>query len=473
MSTQEDNKTLVISRHAIVLATLLLFCASSSVQADQVDEYVAVQMRQLHIPGLALAVVRDGQIAKIRAYGLANVELNAPVTEDTVFELGSVTKQFTAAAILLLVEEGKIGLDEPIKKYLAGVPDAWSAVTVRHLLTHSSGIQNYLGVPGLPDAAHAAPSHDEMNRIFFERLQLEFQPGETWSYSNSGYLLLGSIIEKASGKSYWEFLNECIFQPLGMSVTRSSEPRAIIPHRASGYEWTQNHFENRPALTANAYAAGSIVSTVRDMAKWDAALYIEKLLKTSSLRQAWTPQRTSGGATAPFNYGFGWFVDTYHGHRVIAHSGGTPGFSSIIHRFVDDRLTVIVLTNHTDRVIDHLAIDIAGLYVPALARPREARREPDAETTPRLKKSLLGLFEGKPDPALFTPAMQVFLKTITGQGLWQWLAADGALESFTFSAAERTGDERILRYKAVQGDATRWYSFTVTADGRIAQVNWW
>jgi D-alanyl-D-alanine carboxypeptidase len=470
---QRSRLGIALTLHGIIIRALLLFCVSGPAGADEVDEYIAAQMRQLHIPGLSLAVVRDGRIAKARAYGLANVEVNAPVTEETVFEIGSVTKQFTAAAVMMLVEEGKLGLDEPIRKYLVGVPDAWSAVTLRHLLTHSSGIQNYLGVPGLPDIAHAASSHDEMNRIFFERLQLEFQPGETWSYSNSGYLLLGSIIEKASGKSYWEFLEERIFKPLGMNATRSSEPRAIIPNRASGYEWTRTRLENRPALTENAYAAGSIVSTVRDMAKWDAALYTEKLLETSSLAQTWAPQKAEGGAPAPFNYGFGWFVDTYHGHRVIAHSGGTPGFSSIIYRFVDDRLTVILLTNHTDRVIDHLAIDIAGLYVPALARPKEARREPDAETTQRLRKALLDLFEGKPDPALFTPAMQVFLKTATGQGLWPWLAADGEVKSFTFSEAEDTGDDRILRYKAIQGDATRWYSFTVAADGRVAQVYWW
>ena len=145
----------------------------------------------------------------------------------------------------------------------------------------------------------------------------------------------------------------------------------------------------------------------------------------------------------------------------------------MIYRFVDDRLTVILLTNHTDRIIDHLAIDIAGFYVPALARPKAAGAEPDAETSRRLKQALLDLFAGKPDPALFTPAMQVFLKTAVGKGLWQWVGADGEVKSFTYSEQEDAGDDRILRYKAVLGDATRWFGFTITKDGRIAQINWW
>ena len=231
--------------------------------------------------------------------------------------------------------------------------------------------------------------------------------------------------------------------------------------------------ENRQHLAENAYAAGSIVSTVRDMAKWDAALYTEKLIRKSSLEQIWTTCKITAGATSPYNYGFGWWVDKYHGHRVVSHSGGTPGFSSVIYRFLDDRLTVIILTNHADRVIDQLAIEVAGTYVPAIARPKEAGVDPDAKTSRMLKQALLELFAGKPDPVLFTPAMQIFLKTAVGKAVWQWFAADGEVKSFIFSEREGIGDNRILRYKAVLGDATRWFSFTLTANGKIAQVYWW
>lgn len=456
-----------------LLAGLLLFCVPGAAGADALDDYIHSQMRGLHIPGLSLAVVQDGQIVKARGYGLVSIEASAPATEESVFEIGSVTKQFTAVALLMLVEEGKVGLDEPIARYLSGVPESWSAITVRHLLTHSSGIENYLAVPGLPDTSRPGLSHDDIAKIFFTGLKLEFQPGETWSYSNTGYLLLGNIIEKTSGKSYWEFLDERIFRPLGMSATRSSEPKAIIPNRASGYQWQKDRLENRPALTENAYAAGSIVSTVRDLAKWDAALSAGKLLEPASFEQMWAPLKIRGGRTAPANYGFGWLIDTYHGRRVIAHTGGTPGFSSALYRFVDDKTTVILLTNHSDRIIDHLAIDVAGFFVPALARPKRAAPEPAPEISRKLETALTGLFEGKPDPALFTPAMQAFLRTGTGQGLWPWTASDGPLESFTFSEQEDAGGDRILRYKTVLGSATLWFSFTVTEDGHIAQITWW
>lgn len=457
----------------ITIPALLLYCALASARADEVDDYVEAQMRQLHIPGLAIAVVRNGRIAKSRGYGLANVELNAPVTEASVFEIGSLTKQFTASAVMMLVEEGRIGVDDKITQHLSGVPEAWNTITVRHLLTHSSGIPNYLDLPDFPDIHRSGASHDEIAKLFFERLHLEFQSGETWAYSNSGYLLLGNIIEKVSGKSYWEFLDERIFKPLGMSATRSSEPKAIISKRASGYAWHGDKFENRAALAENAYAAGSIVSTVRDMAKWDAALYTDKVVKKSSLDQMWTRNKVSGGVIAPLNYGFGWEVNTFHGHRVISHSGGTPGFSSVIYRFVDDKLTVILLTNHADKVIDHLAIDIAGTYLPVLARPKAASTDPDGETSQMLKEALLDLFNGKPDPALFTPAMQLFLRTATGKSIWQWVASDGEMKSFTFSERETAGDNVIIRYKAVLGNVTRWFSCTVTADGKIAQIYWW
>jgi CubicO group peptidase (beta-lactamase class C family) len=324
------------------------------------------------------------------------------------------------------------------------------------------------------ETARPGRSHDDIARLFFARLQqLEFQPGETWAYSNTGYLLLGNVIEKASGKSYWDFLDERIFKPLGMRQSRSGEPATIIQGRAAGYEWTGSSFRNRAALTENAYGAGSIVSTAGDMAKWDAALYGEKLLKRSSLNQMWMPARAAGGAIAPINYGFGWFVDTYHGHRVVAHTGGTPGFSSAMYRFTDDKLTVILLTNHADRVIDQLAIEVAGMYVPALARPKRLQADADAGTSQMLKKTLVGLCAGKADPSLFTPAMQLFLKTAIGKEVWPWVCSDGEIRSFTLGESERIDDGRVLRYKAMLGNATRWFSFTLTAEGKIAQILWW
>ena len=223
-------------------ALLLAFGLATSVQADAVDDYVQPQMRARHIPGVSLGIIRDGKIVKAQGYGAANLELNVPATTATVFEIGSNTKQFTAAAIMMLVEEGKVQLDDKITKYFPDAPKTWNRITVRHLLTHTSGIQNHVAVPGYMNifktsiTSETTPARDELLRMFF-KLPLEFQPGETCAYDNTGYILLGIIVEKASGKTYWHFLDERIFKPLGMSSTRNTEPQSIIAHRASGYEW--------------------------------------------------------------------------------------------------------------------------------------------------------------------------------------------------------------------------------------------
>ena len=461
----------------ITLAFLVILCSCVSAKADAIDNYIQARMRGLHIPGLSLAVVRNGQIIKRRGYGFADLQLNVPATEKTVYELGSVTKQFTATAVMMLVEEGKVCLDDPIMKYFAGVPPAWQDITVRHLLNHTSGIQNHVAVPGYLGVfrtnlmLETTPARDELLKMFF-KLPLEFEPGATWAYDNTGYYLLGIIIEKASGKSYWQFIDERIFHPLDMNLTHNTDPQRLVPHRASGYEWVKGHYENRPMLLPFiAFSAGSLLSTVEDLAKWDAALYTEKLLKGSTIEQMWTSTKTRDGATAPFNYGFGWFIDSYHGHRVVQHSGGTPGFSSTIYRFVDDQLTVIILTNHADMIIDQLAIDIAGFYVPALKRPT-GRPDPDPPLSNRLRQVVAALFAGRYDSATFTPGLRIFLATATGRAWWQWVVARGPLRSIIFSDTETNGTERFLRYQVVLGEERFWLSFAIDADGRIAQIYW-
>ncbi len=436
----------------IIAVILLIFCVSVSAKADEVDRYIETQMRNLYIPGISLAVVRDGRIVKAKGYGLANIEANSAATPKTVYEIGSMTKQFTAAAAMMLVEEGKVSLDDKITKYFPDAPEWWNQITVRHLLSHTSGIQNHVAVPGYLDIFKTSitsknfPSRDELLKEFY-KLPSEFQPGETWAYDNTGYYLLGIIVEKASGKDFWQFLDERIFKPLGMNATRNTDTRPIVPNRASGYEWVNNKFENRPVLLPFVgFSAGSILSTVEDMAKWDAALYTEKLLKKSTLEQMWTPAKTNDGALASFDYGFGWFIDNYHGHRLVQHTGGTPGFSSAIYRFTDDKLTIIILSNHSDRLLDHLAIDIAGIYVPAIKRP-EGKTDPDPKTTLRLKQVMSNLLNGKHDADLFTPPMRVLLKTSTGKSFWQWIAYHGALTSFTFSDREDAGGSYLLRYR--------------------------
>ena len=308
--------------------------------ADEVDHFLQGEMQRRQIAGLALMVVKDGQPVKTEGYGLANLEWNVPVTKETVFEIGSMTKQFTAACILLLAQDGKLSVDDKISQHLTNTPAAWANITIRHLLTHTSGIKNYTGLDGFELTKHLTQQQ------FIEKMgaiPLEFQPGDSWHYCNSGYSLLGFIIENASGKRYWEFLRERIFQPLGMNATGNRTPGVIIPQRAAGYEMANHVHVNRDYDLTDIFSAGAIVSTVVDLAKWDAALNDDKLLNAASKEQWWTPTKLNSGKVQ--NYGFGWFLDPLEGHKNIAHGGATSGFSATIQRFPEDKLSIIILCN--------------------------------------------------------------------------------------------------------------------------------
>ena len=455
-----------------------LVCLPVLTRADEVDVYVETQIKNLHIPGASLAVVRHGKIIKSKGYGFADLQSNAPATPQTVYEIGSMTKQFTAVAVMMLAEEGKLRTDDKITKYFPDAPAWWNQITVRHLLTHTSGIQNHVAVPDYMNifrtslTGKESPSRDEIVKEFY-KLPSEFAPGETWAYDNTGYYLLGIIIEKASGKNYWQFLDERIFKPLGMNSTRNTDVKMIVPNRAAGYGWMTDHWENRPVLAPFvAFSAGSVLSTVEDLAKWDAALYTEKLLKKSSLEKMWTPARTNDGGLAAVDYGFGWFIEKYRGRRDILHSGGTPGFSSVMHRFADDNLAIIMLTNRADAILDQLALEIAGMYEPKLKYSATVK-DAAPETTEKLKNTMRGLFEGKYDAASFTPAMSVHLKTATGKSFFEWYASHGTIDVFTFLERERLETADILRYKVLLGKNPYRFSFKLTKDGKIAQIYCW
>jgi CubicO group peptidase (beta-lactamase class C family) len=340
--------------------------------SEKVDAYVAAEMRTEKMPGLALAVVRDGQIIKARGYGLANIELDVSVKAETIFQTGSVGKQFTATAVMMLVEDGKIRLDDPIGKYLPGAPVTWKNITVRNLLTHTSGIHDYetesLKKKG---AAFINLRNDYTEEELFKKfsgLPLDFPPGSKWNYSTSGYVILGILIHKVTGQFYGDVLQERIFRPLGMSYTRIISEADIIRNRAAGYRLVNGEIKNQEWVSPmlNTTADGALYTNIVDIARWDAALYTEKLLKKGSLDQMWTAVCLNDGKTA--DYGFGWDVTSANGHRLIEHGGAWQGFTAQISRYVDDKFTVIVLTNldseHSQP--DKVAHDVAAIYNPAL-----------------------------------------------------------------------------------------------------------
>jgi CubicO group peptidase (beta-lactamase class C family) len=341
-----------------------IFLSQVFASADEVDDHVQAEMKKQHIPGLSLAVVKNGALEKASAYGLANVELNVPVRTDTIFQIQSITKTFTASAIMLLVEEGKISVDDKITGHLSNLPESWKDVTVRHLLTHTSGIKDFINEP-IMDLRRDIQPEDVIDAL--REKPLNFQPGEKYAYSNTGYHLLAMIIRKVTGKYWGEFLKERIFAPLGMNDTRVISHSEIITNRASGYLWERNRLQNGRYIAATilGYAGGGLRSTVLDLAKWDAALCTDKILKLSTVEQMWTPAELNDGSKA--GYGFGWGIGTHHGRRLISHTGShMTGFKSALARFVDDKVTVIVFTNQRGANQMAIATGVAGFYIPEL-----------------------------------------------------------------------------------------------------------
>ena len=345
-------------RRRVFLAFVLFFAVTAAARTDEVDDFMTAEMKKQNIPGLALAVVQDGKVIKAAGYGFANLRAKAPATPETVFKIASVSKQFIATGIMLLVQEGRLGLADSISKYLEGTPATWKVITVRHLLTHTSGLVRE--APGW-DPRKIQSDGDVIKSAY--AVPLRFAPGDKYEYSNVGYFALAEIIRKVSGQPWVDYLNEKVFKPSGMNATYPTNTEATLPNRAQGY--VDN---DRPRETAEWLAlrpSGAFLSTVLDMAKWDAMLYTDKILSESSRQQMWTPAKLNDGGTYP--YGFGWQVSSYKGRRMVHHGGGGPGARTQFARFVDDRLSIVILINLDDVDIDSFLYGVARFYVPVSA----------------------------------------------------------------------------------------------------------
>jgi D-alanyl-D-alanine carboxypeptidase len=311
-------------------------------------------------PGAAVIAVRNGETIFRKGFGLANLELGVPIEPEMVFRIGSVTKQFTAVSVLMLMEQGKLALDDPLTRFLPDYPMQPHTITVEHLLTHTSGIQSYTSMPAWPPLWRKDFTLKELID-FFKDQPMQFAPGTRWSYNNSAYCLLGAVIEQAGGQTYEAFLRERIFEPLGMRQTCYDHTDAIIPRRAPGYTKSPNGFINAPYLSmTQPHAAGALASTVDDLAKWDAALYDGTLLRPETLARAFTPFRLNDGTST--SYGYGWSISQYDGLATIEHGGGINGFTCHALRIPSERVFVAVLTNCDSHTIDpeFAAVQVAG-----------------------------------------------------------------------------------------------------------------
>jgi len=327
------------------IATLIFagaLCLHATAQADAVDDLVRDEMAARNIPGLSLAVIRSGVVLKAQGYGLANVELRASAKRETIYQSGSLGKQFTATAVMQLVQDGRVQLDDPVSIHLPEAPQTWARVTVRHLLNHTAGLwdNNFWSRFNLREDV----TDTQLLQTAFS-LDPAVAPGFAYAYSNAGYVVLGMLISRVAGRPYADFLRDRIFEPLGMKTARIIDEEAIVPNRASGYQLVDGKLRNQGwvAPTYNRTGDGSLYFSVDDLIKWDAGLYSEAILKRGTLDQMWAPVRTDSGSIS--EYGFGWALDGIKGHRRVHHSGGWQGFSTNIERFPDDHLTVVILTN--------------------------------------------------------------------------------------------------------------------------------
>lgn len=348
------------------LSAALAFAAvalASACRADKVDDNVQNHMKKEHVPGLSLGVVKDGKVVRAKGYGFCNLELNVPASPETMYVLYSLSKQFVAAAAMQLVEQGKLSLDDPVSKWFPDEPDTWKAITVRQILSHTSGTKDYVNDVDL-DLPAGASMQDKLNAVM--KLPMNFAPGEKWRYNNTGFVMMAIIIQKITGQTTQDYLKQHIWGPLDMTASRAASATDIIPNRASNYLWDKDHWINGEfPYTAEMIAAGGMMSDVSDLMKWDQALYTDKVLSQKSRDLMMTPVTLNDGGKAP--YGLGFFITNYGDHRLIWHYGSSGHYRTNISRFVDDKITVIVLTNGGDPKVNDIAKEVAATYSRPLA----------------------------------------------------------------------------------------------------------
>ncbi|MDQ3169985.1 MAG: beta-lactamase family protein [Acidobacteriota bacterium] len=456
-------------RNLITLLFLTLTAAPAAGQDGlaRVDAYVTAEMARQKIPGLAVAIVRKGEPVKLEGYGFANVEHDVPVTPDTIFQSGSVGKQFTAAAVLLLVEEGKLALEDPLTKFFPDAPTPWQHLTVRHLLTHTSGLPDYTA--GTIDYRRDY-SEDDL-RTFAYGLSLEFEPGSRWNYSNTGYVLLGIIVRNVTGQFYGDVLRDRVFAPLGMKTARVIDEASIVRHRAAGYTMEDGELRNQDwvAPKLNTTADGSLYLSLRDMVAWDAGLRARKLLSQEGWKAVLSPVRLNSGRTYP--YGFGWDVAEFAGRRAERHGGSWQGFMTYIARYPDDDLTIIVLANAAHADPGSISSGIAAILDPTMAVPEPApMADTNAAAQARVRQLLASAAAGTLAPAEFAYVRAGFFPG-RARRYKEMLGPLGPVTSLTLLSRRELGDDTVHVYDAAYASGVMRVRAAIAPDGKLAALD--
>jgi CubicO group peptidase (beta-lactamase class C family) len=398
MNSSPSQALCILVLIAAALAAPLLVRGQADL-SSKVDEYIKDHMSVEKIPGISVAVMQDGKIVLAKGYGLANVEHNVPVKPETIFQSGSVGKAFTVFAIMMLVDEGKLKLDDKINKYFTDAPSEWDPITVRHLLEHTSGMGGYP-----EDFDYRVDRSEEEMYKFIRSTPMAFKLGEKRGYSNLGFVTLGILIHKVTGKFYGDFLKERIFTPLGMATARVISEADIVPNRAAGYRLVEGELKNQEwvAPTVNTTADGALYLSVLDMAKFEAAIHERKLLSTASYNQMWKNVVTNDGVAQP--WGFSWHIKDINDKRIVGHSGGWQGFTANFDRYPERNLAVMAFTNRRGANPEAITRGIMNIFAPELsidAIPAIEDKQP--EMTARVKDFLARLGPNKLEAAMFAP----------------------------------------------------------------------
>lgn len=457
-----------------LVVVLVLLGLSAAAAADPVDDYVRARLASTRVPGVSVAVVKDGRLVKAAGYGTASLELDAPATTRTVYEIGSISKQIAANAVLLLRDDGKVVLDDPIAKYIAGTPAAWAPITVRHVLTHTAGLADF-DTGGIGFSYRREYTTAEFVALLGAQ-PLMFAPGTRWHYTNA-FPLIGAIVERVSGMPYTEFVRARIFAPLQLTSARFKHERDVVPHRADGYLWADGQYRHGEPLRPQVIAAnGGVLMDVTDFARWDIAVTTGRLLPKTTVDEIATPVRLADGTTV--SHGLGWFMDTFNGHRFGAHWGTTvTGHSAVIRRY-DEGVTVIVLGNLDDAglAVDAFSKHIANLYLPGTAlEGLTPVADPDTGATATLRRALAAVAKGE-DVAGVAAGLGTRLPAAVKERLASAVAAtarvdflgDERLTPYHFNLDSAV--VRLRRYRATTATSTHYLTVRLAADGTVRGV---
>jgi CubicO group peptidase (beta-lactamase class C family) len=435
-----------------------------------IDRYLQAEMRRQNIPGISLAVAKDGKPLYVKSYGVATLEHPVKTQPDTVYQIGSIGKQFTAVAVMMLANEHKLDLDDPLSKYLPEIPASWSKVTLRTMLNHQSGIPQFT----TPERQLLNLVHDysDLELIQLASTQpLDFEPGTNVSYSDTGYVLLGFVINRVAGMFYGDFLQQRVFKPLGMNRTRVISDKDIVPDRASGYEKADsgelyNQTYVSPAL--NRTADGSLYSTVLDLMKWDRALYGDAVLPQAQLERMWRIDPHRDGQRPLYHFGYGFENNRLRGRRLVEYDGNWQGFQAVMSRYVDKKLTVIVLTNLSLCRTEQLGHAVAGFIDPDLKPYPESIPDSDSGKTAQFKEFLDNVAKGG-DLGLLSAAGSARLVPSAMNTLRRDLQERGPILKFTLAEKGGGADSRV--YRAEEKDMVEFYTVNYSSDSRIDDID--